>query len=41
MEKAKLMFDNEYDLATAVMAGMKSRSVAGDDALDRFIVNCA
>ena len=35
------MFDNEYDLAKAVMAGMASRSIAGDYALDRFIFNCA
>jgi hypothetical protein len=34
------MFDNEYDLAKAVMAGMASRSIAGDYALDRFIFNC-
>jgi hypothetical protein len=35
------MFDNEYDLAKAVMAGMESRSIAGEYALDRFIFNCA
>ena len=35
------MFDNEYDLAKAVMTGMESRSVAGKYALDRFTFNCA
>ncbi len=35
------MFDNEYDLAKAVMAGMESRSIAGEYALDRFIFNSA
>ena len=35
------MFYNEYDLAKAVMAGMESRSQAGDYLLDRFIFNCA
>ena len=35
------MFDNEYDLAKAVMAGMESRSVANEYALDRFIFNSA
>jgi putative transposase len=33
------MFDNEYDLAKAIMAGMESRSVLGEYALDRFIFN--
>jgi hypothetical protein len=33
------MFDNEYDLAKAIMAGIKSRSIAGEYALDRFIFN--
>ena len=32
---------NEYDLAKAVMAGMESRSVANEYALDRFIFNSA
>jgi hypothetical protein len=40
-EIAGQMFDNEYDLAKAVMAGMNSRSVAGEYALDRFIFNSA
>ena len=35
------MFDNEYDLAKAVMAGMESRSVVGEYSLDRFTFNCA
>ena len=35
------MFDNEYDLAKAVMAGMESRSVANEYALGRFIFNSA
>ena len=35
------MFDNEYDLAKAVMAGMESRSVTGEYSLDRFTFNCA
>jgi putative transposase len=35
------MFDNEYALAKAVMAGMESRSIVGKYALDRFIFNCA
>jgi hypothetical protein len=33
------MFDNEYDLAIAVMNGMKARSQAGDYTLERFIFN--
>ena len=39
-EIAGQMFDNEYDLAIAVMAGMKARSEVGEDALERFIFNC-
>jgi putative transposase len=35
------MFDNEYDLAKAVMAGMESRSIAGQYSLSRFIFNSA
>lgn len=35
------MFDNEYDLAKAVMAGMESRSLTGQYPLDRFIFNSA
>ena len=34
------MFDNEYDLALAVMDGMKARSEAGEYTLERFIFNC-
>ena len=40
-EIAGQMFDNEYDLSKAVMAGMESRSVTGEYALDRFIFNSA
>ncbi len=40
-EIAGQMFDNEYDLAKAVMAGMESRSVTGEYALARFIFNSA
>lgn len=39
-EIAGQMFDNEYDLAMAVMNGMTARSQAGDYALERFIFNC-
>lgn len=39
-EIAGQMFDNEYDLAIAVMAGMKARSEVGEYPLDRFIFNC-
>lgn len=39
-EIAGQMFDNEYDLALAVMDGMKARSGAGEYALERFIFNC-
>ena len=39
-EIAGQMFDNEYDLAIAVMSGMKTRSEVGDYALERFIFNC-
>jgi hypothetical protein len=35
------MFDNEYDLAKAVMNGMSARSEAGGYTLERFIFNCA
>jgi putative transposase len=35
------MFDNEYDLAKAVIAGMESRSLTGQYPLDRFIFNSA
>ena len=40
-EIAGQIFDNEYDLAKAVMNGMKSRSEAGGYPLERFIFNCA
>lgn len=39
-EIAGQMFDNEYDLAIAVMDGMKARSEAGKYTLERFIFNC-
>ncbi len=35
------MFDNQYDLAKAVMLGMESRSQAGEYELERFMFNCA
>ncbi len=38
-ELARQMFDNEYDLAIAVINGMQARSQAGDYALERFIFN--
>jgi hypothetical protein len=34
------MFDNEYDLAMAVIDGMTTRSQAGEYTLERFIFNC-
>ena len=40
-EIAGQMFDNEYDLAMAVIDGMEARSVAGGYVLERFIFNCA
>jgi hypothetical protein len=40
-EIAGQMFDNEYDLAKAVMSGMSARSEAGGYTLERFIFNCA
>jgi DDE superfamily endonuclease len=39
-EIAGQMFDNEYDLALAVMGGMRTRSEVGEYALERFIFNC-
>lgn len=39
-EIAGQMFDNEYDLAMAIMDGMKARSEAGGYTLERFIFNC-
>lgn len=38
-EIAGQMFDNEYDLAMAVMDGMKARSEVGEYDLKRFIFN--
>lgn len=38
-EIAGQMFDNEYDLAMAVIDGMEARSVAGNYELERFIFN--
>jgi hypothetical protein len=35
------MFDNEYDLAKAVTAGMESRSISAQYSLDRLIFNSA
>jgi putative transposase len=35
------MFEDEYDLAIAVMEGMQTRSLRGDYDLDRFIFNSA
>ena len=35
-EIARRMFDNEYDLALAVMEGMESRSEQGGYTLERF-----
>jgi hypothetical protein len=40
-EIAGQMFDNEYDLALSVMAGMKARSDAGGYTVERFIFNSA
>ena len=40
-EIAGQMFDNEYDLAMAVIEGMEARSTDGGYALERFIFNCA
>jgi putative transposase len=40
-EIARQMFDNEYDLAKAVMNDMSARSEAGGYTLERFIFNCA
>jgi putative transposase len=35
------MFEDEYDLAIAVMDGIQARSLRGDYDLDRFIFNSA
>ena len=40
-EIAGQMFDNEYDLAVAVIDGMEARSTAGNYPLERFMFNCA
>ena len=40
-EIAGQMFDNEYDLAMAVIDGMEARSAAGGYVLERFIFNSA
>ena len=40
-EIAGQMFEDEYDLAIAVMGGMKARSTQGNYDLDRFIFNSA
>jgi len=40
-ELAGQMFEDEYDLALAVMAGMKARSIQGEYSLERFKFNCA
>jgi hypothetical protein len=39
-EIAGQIFDNEYDLALAVMDGMKARSEAGGYLSERFMFNC-
>jgi len=39
-EIAGQMFDNEYDLAMAVIDGMTARSQANGYAVERFIFNC-
>lgn len=40
-EIAGQVFDNEYDLARAVIDGMTARSEVGGYPLERFIFNCA
>lgn len=35
------MFEDEYDLATAIMNGMEARSVQGGYTLERFKFNSA
>jgi putative transposase len=39
-EIAGQIFDSEYNIAIAVMAGMKARSEVGEYALEHFIFNC-
>ena len=38
-EIAGRMFEDEYDLALAIMSGMEARSVKGGYALERFKFN--
>ncbi len=40
-EIAGQMFENNYDLAMAIIDGMEARSFKGGYALERFIFNCA
>jgi transposase len=40
-EIAGQMFDNEYDLAMAIIDGMEASSAAGGYTLKHFIFNCA
>jgi hypothetical protein len=40
-ELAGRMFEDEYDLAVAVMTGMEDRSRSGEYSLKRFKFNCA
>ncbi len=40
-ELAGQMFDNNYDLAMAILDGMEARSLKGGYALERFIFNSA
>lgn len=40
-EIAGRMFEDEYDLALAIIQGMESRSIAGEYALERFKFNSA
>jgi len=39
-EIAGQMFDNNYDLAMAIIDGMEARSLKGGYALERLIFNC-
>lgn len=40
-ELAGRMFEDEYDLALAVIAGIENRSVQGEYSPERFKFNCA
>jgi hypothetical protein len=40
-EMAGRMFEDESDLAIAIIQGMESRSIAGEYALERFKFNSA